>query len=726
MRCASCAQLDIEDFVFGGARRLQDSVSALKASGEAGCDLCKLFWACLAQRHGEAALGCLLRGLGNDGDVVADASVWLEGELFPSYEPRLLGGSGGGGGDGNHLRLVLGETGSTKAFGDSMGTLHIFNEPGTQAAQFFGETWSTVDRNPTLYLDLARRWLSYCRTNHKFCSTSFFGTAATRLEMPTRLIDIGGPRDGQAARLIITRTSGITAAPYLALSYCWGTSAESTTWLRDDNLSALRSRIDEERLPRTHRDMFRLARDLGFRYVWIDALCIIQGNAEDWEHESKRMAVVYGNAALTIVAGRARDVQEGFLENRLRHVAGPCALPYSNERELLTTGEMGKMWVSLPRKAGDGPTSERGWCFQESLLSPRALVFGADQLSFQCQELRIWEDGSTQRSQFRRIRNPNDPEYSLIPRTSPDSSAPLTSPGAPFQQDEESRRRMLIFWYKGVLWQYNRRKLTNQDDIFAAVSGLAQAIQPKIRSRYLAGLWEVDMVRGLLWEPRAAPHPAGQLRFPCERRVTAIASPFRKDGNGVQARVVPVQAPSWSWARFEGFVQMDAWNRAERDYHEPAWQVRQKYTGRWTKDPVCHAAAAHIPSCELEFFGRPRRAKCIPYYPQENKVNMSSERAAKIARFKSARVYLVSMQEDDTDPVAMANRGSDDVDSIVGSGHFDVAEERVDNCWCLPLTNKKGLMLLRNEQGKFCRVGTMEISDLAWMTSAQEEEVCLI
>lgn len=33
----------------------------------------------------------------------------------------------------------------------------------------------------------------------------------------------------------------------------------------------------------------------------------------------------------------------------------------------------------------------------------------------------------------------------------------------------------------------------------------------------------------------------------------------------------------------------------------------------------------------------------------------------------------------------------------VARAWFDVAEERVSNCWCIPLTKKAGLLLLRDE-----------------------------
>ncbi|KAI8265546.1 hypothetical protein K4K58_011224 [Colletotrichum sp. SAR11_239] len=55
---------------------------------------------------------------------------------------------------------------------------------------------------------------------------------------------------------------------------------------------------------------------LGVRYMWIDALCIIQDSPSDWEKEAARMADVYENAFLTIATDAARDPTWGILTPR--------------------------------------------------------------------------------------------------------------------------------------------------------------------------------------------------------------------------------------------------------------------------------------------------------------------------------------------------------------------------------------------------------------------------
>ncbi|EMD58396.1 hypothetical protein COCSADRAFT_42334, partial [Bipolaris sorokiniana ND90Pr] len=59
------------------------------------------------------------------------------------------------------------------------------------------------------------------------------------------------------------------------------------------------------------QEALQIIRELGYRYLWIDALCIIQGDKKDWASEARKIAQVYSNAELTIVAGRSEDSAKG-------------------------------------------------------------------------------------------------------------------------------------------------------------------------------------------------------------------------------------------------------------------------------------------------------------------------------------------------------------------------------------------------------------------------------
>lgn len=60
------------------------------------------------------------------------------------------------------------------------------------------------------------------------------------------------------------------------------------------------------------------------------------------------------------------------------------------------------------------------------------------------------------------------------------------------------RLDLLDLWYE-LVENYSQRDLTEHGDVLPALSGLASAAHRVQGSRYLAGLWEIDIQLGLLW-----------------------------------------------------------------------------------------------------------------------------------------------------------------------------------------------------------------------------------
>jgi len=65
-------------------------------------------------------------------------------------------------------------------------------------------------------------------------------------------------------------------------------------------------------LPKTLRDSVDITRRLEYEFLWVDALCILQRDFEDWSHESVRMASVYGNAKSQYLRTRRKKLMMGF------------------------------------------------------------------------------------------------------------------------------------------------------------------------------------------------------------------------------------------------------------------------------------------------------------------------------------------------------------------------------------------------------------------------------
>lgn len=74
--------------------------------------------------------------------------------------------------------------------------------------------------------------------------------------------------------------------------------------------------IDETTLSKSFQDAITIARCLHIRYLWIDALCIIQDSNEDWAIESAKMAQYYKGGSVMISALASPGAGHGILHPR--------------------------------------------------------------------------------------------------------------------------------------------------------------------------------------------------------------------------------------------------------------------------------------------------------------------------------------------------------------------------------------------------------------------------
>lgn len=126
-------------------------------------------------------------------------------------------------------------------------------------------------------------WIHTCVSEHKECVPLTSGRF-----LPTRLLDLKGP----AISLIDSKGLIPSNAEYVALSYCWGTTMPETGKTTKETESERRKEIMLHLLPRTLREAVYVTRLLKIPYLWVDALCIIQGDREDWLKESAMMCQV--------------------------------------------------------------------------------------------------------------------------------------------------------------------------------------------------------------------------------------------------------------------------------------------------------------------------------------------------------------------------------------------------------------------------------------------------
>ncbi|PKK51178.1 hypothetical protein CI102_2800, partial [Trichoderma harzianum] len=163
---------------------------------------------------------------------------------------------------------------------------------------------------------------------------------------PTRLVDVQS-NDGSTARLVNTKELASDINPkYLILSYCWGMGNQPAKTTRS-NLRQRKHRIMVYDLPKTIQNAITITRLMGIRYLWVDALCIIQPDnddfLDDWNSEAAQMGNYYSNALFCISALYA---SEGFLGER--HSA---RYPW-REEEAIQYGE--NFILSLPKEEALG------------------------------------------------------------------------------------------------------------------------------------------------------------------------------------------------------------------------------------------------------------------------------------------------------------------------------------------------------------------------------------
>ncbi|KAI2463826.1 HET-domain-containing protein [Annulohypoxylon bovei var. microspora] len=361
--------------------------------------------------------------------------------------------------------------------------------------------------------DIARMvagWQRECREAHANCAK-----IAVDHELPTRVIDLG-ESGSETAHLRLYEPQG-KKAPYVTLSHCWGGSIPSITI--EANKAARAKTLDPSGLPQNFKDAIQITRALGIRYLWIDALCIIQDSKADWFREAGRMSSVYAGAAVVLSALDAPASTAGFL--------APDRVP------LAVLGDAYAVQKVLPELNDylqTCPLVSRGWCMQERLLAPRLLHFGREQLFWECHSQFLCEDG---RSYTGESDGHVMAEFLRIRKHIGVSAA-------------KGARLDCGAWYQ-LLQEYTTRHFTVSTDKLPALAGAAALFKnTRPDLTYVAGLWKTDLARGLLWCAHYDHIPGRKVwGISPTDRISRLARPPEK------------RAPSWSWAALDG--HLDFW-----------------------------------------------------------------------------------------------------------------------------------------------------------------------
>lgn len=98
--------------------------------------------------------------------------------------------------------------------------------------------------------------------------------------LPRRVVSVG---NGPGELFTVHESNQNERDDYVALSYCWGLEVGFRTTM--GNLGDLKAGLDVSVLPRTLQDAIEITRGLGYKYLWVDALCILQDCPFDKDRE---------------------------------------------------------------------------------------------------------------------------------------------------------------------------------------------------------------------------------------------------------------------------------------------------------------------------------------------------------------------------------------------------------------------------------------------------------
>jgi len=347
--------------------------------------------------------------------------------------------------------------------------------------------------------------------------------------MPTRVLDLGA-ESSQIWKLCIPEVDGVPVSGYTTMSYRWG--GGHFLKLTSQSLASFRSGLPTSELPRAFQDAICITKDLGFRFIWIDALCILQDVGDDFHRECAHMSSIYTNSSCNIVATFGKDPHTSLFQTRSFE-----SLQISKFKATWESNDVAHdVWLGidaiadkkyLSREMYSCEIASRGWILQELLLSPRALYFGMNQVHWVCLDLEAcetWPEG-----------NPC--------RISTDMDIFRSKWFSNFDVD-------LSFWWGLIVERYSALNLSIAEDKLVAISGVAKLFQQRTHGEYFAGHWKSTLPQHLIWY-------RGPWKSTLPQHLIWYRGPWKRCHwkiSETRSRSSIYTAPSWSWASVEGPV----------------------------------------------------------------------------------------------------------------------------------------------------------------------------
>jgi hypothetical protein len=400
----------------------------------------------------------------------------------------------------------------------------------TEVSSLFRRNLRSVVTHQTT-TESIHKLLSDCTTIHKHCPN------ADPILLPTRLIDV--------EKMCLRETMPGELGRYTALSYSWGGDQPWKTTRHNLPAGAMTRSLNLGDLGQSLQDAITVTRQLCIPNLWIDAMCIIQGDDEDAAKEISQMASIYTNATVVIAASGSNAARKGFLD-----LAKPGNRRGKYQKQSTTTikfplrtrdNQWGQVFLTgamNPDFIDEEHLHSRAWTFQELALAPRLLLYTKMGL--------VWTCCTQRKPQLVSTHLPMTPNtafhspYFCIPRN----------------HASEVYSKLQKDWDM-IVTAYSRRKLTYYKDRLPAIAGIASFLQSFWKCEYFAGLWAKNIEMQLGWK---------------------IHINTLEPANG------EVRRPTWSWSSANGAIY-DSFPSTLNSAMSFVRFVSCKITPRYESDP---------------------------------------------------------------------------------------------------------------------------------------------
>ncbi|KAM0239506.1 hypothetical protein ACHAP5_008296 [Fusarium lateritium] len=402
-----------------------------------------------------------------------------------------------------------------------------------------------------------RAWLHTCKEDHQSQtadSPEYLGPLTDKL----RVIDT----------LDNCITEVDTPCEYICLSYVWGTGSQTQCTINTKDQLSKPGGLDNAHLPQTILDSIEVTKQLGVRYIWIDALCIVQDDNNDKAKIISNMSRIYANALLSIVASTNINPTDGLPGVGVPRSHGQDIEKIQGISLAVTFQDARQRYSDIE----DQLWNTRAWTFQERILSQRSIYFTNSQMCFVCPHgatfedtvpvmdpgykvkplhdqtqlrsrafdlwMRIWTDPT--QSKFINKAFKGDDETTIFIGADEDRTGEMWDDVPRIYKYEAIASSETIdaplvrgntMWemYAHAVDAYTKRNMTWQSDGVNAFVGITDLIRRGTNTKFWQALPEFELTRGLLW----------YAQEPLTRRRS-------EDGKAL--------FPSWSWAAWKGHV----------------------------------------------------------------------------------------------------------------------------------------------------------------------------